>query len=363
MIAEMIKACFFILMAEMGDKTQILALAFATKYKVQKVLLGVLIGSFLNHGLAVILGAYLSSVIPLGAIKLIAACSFIGFGLWSLKSEDEEEEGETKEKFGPVLTVAMAFFIGELGDKTQLTAITLSTDSPYPAFILLGTVTGMIITSGIGIFVGSKLGKRIPEFTMKIISSAIFIFFGILGLFDSVPKQYITVPNIVIFFILLIFVIYILLAPSLKQIKEKRLTPLKRAADKLYESVRNIKPSLESMCLGSGSCGGCQKGACPVGRARAVLECAITKGEYTVTDEYKEKVELKKKDFDREKNLSVLNSVVANCLNCGKGHDKNCVINKVRELMEMEYFGEVLDFNGDVEEYKKLLDKKLRKIS
>lgn len=362
MFAEMIKACFFIVMAEMGDKTQILALAFATKYKVQKVLLGVLIGSFLNHGLAVILGAYLSSVIPLDVIRLIAACSFIGFGLWSLKSEDDDEEEEAKEKFGPVLTVAIAFFIGELGDKTQLTAITLSTDSSYPFFILLGTVTGMIITSGIGIFVGSKLGKRIPEFTMKLISSAIFIFFGILGLFDAVPKQYITVLNIIIFFALLISLVYILLRPSIKQIREKRLSPLKRAADKLFESVRNIKPYLENMCLGAENCRGCERGSCSVGRAKEVLECAITSGEYTVPDRYKEKVELEKKDFDKEKTLEVLNSIVQNCLNCGNNHDKNCVVNKVRELMEVEYFGEVLEFNGNVEEYKKLLNKKIGEI-
>lgn len=362
MIGEMIKACFFILMAEMGDKTQILALAFATKYKVQKVLLGVLIGSFLNHGLAVILGAYLSSVIPLGAIRLVAAISFIGFGLWSLKFEEGEEEEDTKEKFGPVLTVAMAFFIGELGDKTQLTAITLSTDSAYPAFILAGTVTGMIITSGIGIFVGSKLGKRIPEFTMKIVSSAIFIFFGILGLFEAVPKQYITAINIIIFFVVLGASVYILLIPSIKQLKEKRITPLKKAADKLYESVRNIRPSVENMCLGVKNCGSCQKGSCPVGRAKAVLECAITTGDYIVPEEYKGSEKLAKKNFDMEKTLQALNSAVENCLNCGKEHDKNCVVNKVRELLEMEYFGELLQFNGNVEEYKALVEERLKAV-
>src|SRR5690606_22932798 len=147
-------------MAEMGDKTQILAMAFATQYQVKKVLMGVFLGSLLNHGIAVALGSYLSSVIPINTIQIIAGISFVGFALWTLKNDDDdEEEGDSKGKFGPVFTVAMAFFIGELGDKTQLTAITLSVDASYPVFILLGTVSGMILTSSLGIYVGSKIGN------------------------------------------------------------------------------------------------------------------------------------------------------------------------------------------------------------
>ena len=153
MIGELIRAFFFIFIAEMGDKTQILAMAFATKYKVHKVLLGVFIGSALNHGIAIILGAYLSSLITSGLIQIVAGVSFIFFGLWGLKIGDEEEE-EQNTRFGPIMAVAVAFFIGELGDKTQLTAMTLSTDAQYPIFILFGTVFDYYLAGISGLYYG-----------------------------------------------------------------------------------------------------------------------------------------------------------------------------------------------------------------
>src|SRR5690554_824047 len=109
MIQEYIRALLLIFMAEMGDKTQILAMAFATQYNIGQVLTGVLIGSTLNHGMAVILGALLSSIIPLNAIQIIAGFSFIGFALWTLKFEEEKDEETKRKKVGPIVTVAIAF--------------------------------------------------------------------------------------------------------------------------------------------------------------------------------------------------------------------------------------------------------------
>src|SRR5690606_14975105 len=101
MIQEMIKALFLIFVAEMGDKTQILAMAFATRFPVRKVLAGIGLGVLLNHGLAVLLGSYLSQVVPIKTIQMIAGAAFVGFALWTLKPEDEEEEMETRMQFGP----------------------------------------------------------------------------------------------------------------------------------------------------------------------------------------------------------------------------------------------------------------------
>lgn len=111
MFQELIQAFFFIFMAEMGDKTQLMAMAFATKYSLSKVLLGVALGSFLNHGLAALLGTYLTLFIPLDTIGLLAAFAFIFFGLWALKvNGDDGEENELHSRFGPVIMVASAFF-------------------------------------------------------------------------------------------------------------------------------------------------------------------------------------------------------------------------------------------------------------
>src|SRR6056297_3848201 len=147
MTGEFIKAFMLIFVAEMGDKTQILAMTFATRYSVKKVLLGIFIGSLLNHGLAVALGTVLSKRFPIDRIQIIAGLAFIFFAVWTLRNEDDEEEENEKIKYGAVITVALAFFIGELGDKTQLAAITLAAASKHLLLVLAGTVSAMVATS------------------------------------------------------------------------------------------------------------------------------------------------------------------------------------------------------------------------
>jgi putative Ca2+/H+ antiporter (TMEM165/GDT1 family) len=175
MIQEMVKALMLIFVAEMGDKTQILAMAFATRFPVRKVLIGIGLGAFLNHSLAVVLGSYLSRLVPINTIQMIAGAAFVGFALWTLKHDKEEDEEEPSFKFGPVATVSLAFFLGELGDKTQLTAITLAADAKYPLMILAGTVSGMIATGALGIIIGKKLGDKIPELGIKLLAASISI--------------------------------------------------------------------------------------------------------------------------------------------------------------------------------------------
>ena len=185
MLQEFIQSFLLIFVAEMGDKTQILAMTFATQYKLGSVLLGIFVGVLANHGLAVLVGTYLSDILPIQTLQIIAGFCFIAFGLWTLKPENEENEVQNRKKrnFGPMLTVAAAFFIGELGDKTQLTAITLAANSRLPIIILTGTVSAMMLTGGLGIFVGTKIGDKIPKSIIKIAASAIFILLGFLKLY------------------------------------------------------------------------------------------------------------------------------------------------------------------------------------
>ena len=133
MVNEFIKAFLLIFVAEIGDKTQLLAMTFATRYSTVKVLTGIFIGSILNHGLAIILGTYLSGLFTMNKIHIIAGFAFIIFGIWALRCDDDKDgEKSLKNKLGPVMTVSLAFFIGELGDKTQLTAMTLGAEGAFP---------------------------------------------------------------------------------------------------------------------------------------------------------------------------------------------------------------------------------------
>ncbi|MCX7923735.1 MAG: TMEM165/GDT1 family protein [Clostridia bacterium] len=178
-------------LAEMGDKTQLLAMAFATKYKASKVLIGVFLATVLNHALAVAAGNYITKFSSAEVwIQGIASLSFIFFGLWTIRGDKLEGEENRKTRFGAVMTVAIAFFIAELGDKTQLATIALATKFPTdPVGILLGTTTGMLIADAIGIIIGVVMCKRIPERTIKLVSAAAFILFGFIGSFQVASQK------------------------------------------------------------------------------------------------------------------------------------------------------------------------------
>lgn len=363
MIHTFIKSLFLIFMAEMGDKTQILAMAFATQYKIEKVLLGVFIGSLLNHGLAVSLGSYLSNIIPINLIQMIAGFSFVAFALWTLKSDEEDEEENVKNNFGPVLTVATAFFIGELGDKTQLTAITLAVDARAPLFVLMGTVSGMVLTSGMGIFIGSKIGDRVPEFTIKLVSASIFMFFGITKLYTTLPEAYINPINVIIFFIVIGISVYILLKPAMEARKMGESSLFKETAITLYEYTHNMQEVVEDLCLGTGNCGKCEGQYCIIGYTKKILENEIKNEEYITCEDYEVFSESLKKNFKRDKVIDGLRLTIDCLKEQPKEYKDNLVINKVRNVFEMLLLGETLNYEGSLEKYFKVLEEKDAKLA
>ena len=185
MLHEFIKTFLLIFVAEMGDKTQILLMTCAARYSVIQVLVGIIAGVALNHGLAIIIGTYISNIIDLNLLQIFAGFIFVVFGLLALRSEIEENKNTKMLKCGPILAVAITFFVGELGDKTQLTAMTIAMESDYPFFVLMGSIAGMIVVGCVGIIIGTALTKRIPSYIIKIISGLIFIVFGVIKLFNT----------------------------------------------------------------------------------------------------------------------------------------------------------------------------------
>jgi putative Ca2+/H+ antiporter (TMEM165/GDT1 family) len=149
-------------------------------------------------------------VIPLSYIKIAAAASFILFGLWTLRGDTLDNE-DKRFNFNPFWTVAVAFFFAEMGDKTQLATVALATKYNNIVHIWLGTTTGMIIADAIGIIVGIVLGKKIPERFVKWFAATIFIIFGILGLYDALPRHILTfairVPSAIVLLLLILLVI------------------------------------------------------------------------------------------------------------------------------------------------------------
>lgn len=176
----------FVLIAEMGDKTQLVALSFAAKYKPLKVMTGITLATLVLFGVAALAGKAISGIIPMNYLGIAVGLLFIGFGVWTLRRDDDGEDAKTEGKFGVVLTVAGAFFLAELGDKTQLA--TLSLAAKYESFfgVWLGSCLGMVAADGLAVALGYYAGKKLPANIIRYVSAAIFILFGIYTLVDAV---------------------------------------------------------------------------------------------------------------------------------------------------------------------------------
>jgi Ca2+/H+ antiporter, TMEM165/GDT1 family len=173
-----------VILAELGDKTQLLAMAFAAKFAWKTVMAGVFVSTVLNHFLAVIVGVCLGSFIDTHMMQLVASLAFIVFGLWTIRGDKLEGEDQGS-RFGPFGTVAVAFFLAEMGDKTQFATITLAARYQTVLPVLLGTTTGMMLADGFGILVGKALYKVIPAHMLKWLAALVFIGCGILGLYGA----------------------------------------------------------------------------------------------------------------------------------------------------------------------------------
>ena len=184
-----ITSLVFVVLAEMGDKTQLLAMAFASRYPWQTVMFAVLVATLLNHLLAVVAGSVLANIVPLQYIQIAGAASFILFGLWTLLGDELKDE-DKKFKYSPFWTVAIAFFIAEMGDKTQLATVALATRFDGIIQIWLGTTCGMVIADALGIIVGIVMGKKIPDRVVKWFAALVFIIFGVLGIYGASPKNF-----------------------------------------------------------------------------------------------------------------------------------------------------------------------------
>ena len=166
----------------MGDKTQLVVLAFAARYSVQTVLSGVFVATLLVQLFSVLLGTAAHLALPLFWINLLAGLAFIAFGLWTLRGDKLGEKQTRENRLGPLATVAVTFFLAELGDKTMLTTITVASQQHAFAAVWIGSSLGMLIANGAAIAVGRILGKQIPERAIRYGAAIIFFASGIVTL-------------------------------------------------------------------------------------------------------------------------------------------------------------------------------------
>jgi putative Ca2+/H+ antiporter (TMEM165/GDT1 family) len=169
-----------ILLAELGDKSQLMALAFAARYRARTVLVAVTVATLLVHAGSVLLGSAFALALPTSAIQVAAGLAFFGFAAWTVRGDelgaaDQDRAGRAGR--WAVFTIGTAFFLAELGDKTMLATVTLAT-TEEPIGTWLGSTAGMVAADALAIAIGSILGTRLPERAVKLSAAAAFVVFG-----------------------------------------------------------------------------------------------------------------------------------------------------------------------------------------
>jgi putative Ca2+/H+ antiporter (TMEM165/GDT1 family) len=165
--------------SEMGDKTQLLALTLATRFKKPwPILAGILVATVFNHALAATAGVWVAERVSPTALAVTLGLTFIGFGVWALKPDEEDEE-KKESRFGPFLTTTILFFLAEMGDKTQLATVALGARFQDAWVVTAGTTLGMMISDGLAVGVGDRLSDRISLTWARRFAAVLFFAFGI----------------------------------------------------------------------------------------------------------------------------------------------------------------------------------------
>jgi putative Ca2+/H+ antiporter (TMEM165/GDT1 family) len=171
-------------LAEMGDKTQLLAFILAARFKKpMPIIAGILCATLFNHGLAGALGAWITSVVSPEVMRWVLGLSFIGMAAWTLIPDKiEEEETQVAKQLGVFGATLVTFFLAEMGDKTQIATIALAAHYGAPLLVIAGTTLGMLVADVPAVFVGNKFAAKIPMKLVHSIAAGIFAVMGLLTL-------------------------------------------------------------------------------------------------------------------------------------------------------------------------------------
>jgi len=174
-------------LAEIGDKTQLLAFLLAARFKKPlPIIAGILLATIVNHGLAGALGAWITATLSPTVLRWVLGLSFLGMAAWTLVPDEiEEEETQIARRFGVFGATLVTFFLAEMGDKTQVATVAMAAHYATPALVVAGTTLGMLIADVPAVFVGDKLADRIPMKLVHGIAAGVFAMLGVATLLGA----------------------------------------------------------------------------------------------------------------------------------------------------------------------------------
>jgi len=174
-------------LAEIGDKTQLLAFILAARFKKPlPIIAGILAATLVNHGLAGALGAWITSMVSPDVMRWVLGASFIAMAIWTLIPDKiEEEETQVAHKLGVFGATLVTFFLAEMGDKTQIATIALAARYPDLVAVVAGTTLGMMIANVPAVLLGDRIANRVPVRLVHSIASVIFLILGVATLLGA----------------------------------------------------------------------------------------------------------------------------------------------------------------------------------
>ena len=172
-------------LAEIGDKTQLLAFILAARFKKPlPIIAGILVATLINHGLAGALGAWVTTVVSPEVMRWVLGGSFLAMAVWTLIPDKiDEEDTQIAHRMGVFGATLVTFFLAEMGDKTQIATVAMAAHYATPLLVIAGTTLGMLIADVPAVFVGNKFANRIPMKLVHAIAAGIFAVMGLLTLF------------------------------------------------------------------------------------------------------------------------------------------------------------------------------------
>lgn len=188
-LAPLISTFAIVALAELGDKTQLAAMTLSAKYRAVSVFAGAMMAMALVDGVSILAGATLADLVPMQIVRLVGAAIFIGFGIRTLISK-EDEKIKIRSGKSAVLTSFSMVSVMELGDKTQFTVIALAAEYNSPILVFTGMMLAYVLLMGVGVVVGSRLLKFIPKGYLKTFTAALFLVFGAVFLLGALGVSF-----------------------------------------------------------------------------------------------------------------------------------------------------------------------------
>ncbi|HWJ93172.1 MAG TPA: TMEM165/GDT1 family protein [Telluria sp.] len=167
-------------LAEIGDKTQLLAFLLAARFRRPlPIVLGILVATIANHAFAAAVGALVSSLLGPNVMRWVLGLSFLAMAAWIMVPDEIEDEEESKlARFGVFMTTLIAFFVAEMGDKTQVATVALAARFPSPVAVVIGTTAGMMLANVPAVYFGDRIANRVP---LKLVHGLAAVIFAVLG--------------------------------------------------------------------------------------------------------------------------------------------------------------------------------------